>query len=93
MENTRPSLANTRKIVPSSLNAFDKAAMTSPQEFIDNKIVPKLLSVDQLASMLGVPKKTIYGWIYRGLIESVRIGPRLIRFDSEYIARWILIKK
>ena len=61
-------------------------------KFSDNKIVPKLLSVDQLALMLVVPKKTIYGWVYRGILEPIRVGPRLIRFDSEYIARWILKK-
>lgn len=52
----------------------------------------KLLTVDELARLLSVPRKTIYGWIYRGRIKPLKIGPRLIRFDKDYIARWILTK-
>jgi excisionase family DNA binding protein len=72
------------------LKSFEKKDKTPTSEIFHNKIDSKLLTVDQLASQLSVPKKTIYGWIYRGVLQPIRVGPRLIRFDSEYIARWLL---
>ena len=50
----------------------------------------QLLSINQLADHLTVSPKTIYGWIYKGLIPFVRIGPRVIRFDRRKIDEWIL---
>jgi excisionase family DNA binding protein len=60
----------------------------------ENRIVKskQLLNINQLAAYLGVSVKTIYGWIYRGIIEPERVGPRLIRFDVEKVERWISSK-
>ncbi len=66
------------------------------ESFSENRIAEKTkkrLSVKELADYLGVAPKTIYGWIYKGLIEPERIGPRLIRFDLEKIEQWILHSK
>lgn len=40
---------------------------------------PPILSVDQAARLAGVPKKTIYDWSSRGLLQdiAVRRGKRL----------------
>jgi excisionase family DNA binding protein len=66
------------------------------QQINENKIVEKAkkrLSVKELADYLGVAPKTIYGWVYKGLITPEKIGPRLIRFDLEKIEQWILHAK
>lgn len=57
----------------------------------ENRIVrtKRFLNVKELAIFLNVSAKTIYGWVYRGIIEPERIGPRLIRFDVEKVERWI----
>jgi excisionase family DNA binding protein len=72
-------------------NSFD----TTPKTIYDSKIAtPKqLLDVKQLAERLRVSPKTIYGWVYRGIIEPERVGPRLIRFDFEKIEKWTSNKK
>ena len=64
--------------------------------FSENRIAEKAkkrLSVKELADYLGVAPKTIYGWVYKGIIEPERVGPRLIRFDVEKIEKWILHSK
>lgn len=55
--------------------------------------VRKLITVKELSEMISVPPKTIYGWIYRGIIQTVRVGQRLIRFDLDYINQEFLQKK
>jgi excisionase family DNA binding protein len=63
-------------------------------EFFDNlKNCGRLLTIRELADILKVSKRTIEGWVYRRKIESIKIGPSLIRFDPEYVARWILQRK
>lgn len=51
------------------------------------------LSVRDCSRLIGVSERTIRGWIYKGLIHPIRIGPRLIRFKREYIEQWILQHK
>jgi excisionase family DNA binding protein len=66
------------------------------QQIDENRIAEKAkkrLSVKELADYLGVAPKTIYGWVYKGLIQPERVGPRLIRFDLEKIEQWILQSK
>ena len=55
----------------------------------ENRIAKKLLTVDELALKLGVSGKTIYGWIYRGLIKPIKVGPRLVRFNENEVEQWI----
>lgn len=58
----------------------------NPAKVFENK---KYITAIELAQFLGVSKKTVYGWAYRGLIQPKRIGPRLIRFDLREIEEWI----
>jgi len=57
--------------------------------FFENPDAQELWSVSKLAKRLTVSRKTIYGWVYRGLIKPERIGPRLIRFTQETVERWL----
>lgn len=57
----------------------------------ENKIV-RLLTIKDLAAWLNVSEKTIYGWVYKGMIKPIKIG-RLVRFDEKEIERWISREK
>jgi len=48
----------------------------------------RLLSVDELAAWLGVPKKTVYGcWRAWGL-RGYRVG-RYLRFRERHVEEWL----
>lgn len=50
----------------------------------------RLLTIDQLAEMLQVGKKTIYQWKYKGLIPYIKIGGgKFLRFSENDIVDWI----
>lgn len=53
-----------------------------------NQIVP-LLTVEDVATRCQVKKKTVYNWIYKGLITPIKVGPRLVRFEPKEVERWI----
>lgn len=52
------------------------------------KIIPKLMSVDELADYLGLQKQTIYNWLHEKKIAGIKIG-KMWRFDREYIDEWL----
>ncbi len=55
-------------------------------KLFDNQIdAQQLLTAAELAAHLKVSDKTIYGWVYRGLIQPERLGPRLIRFSLQKV--------
>lgn len=47
------------------------------------------LSVEQIASHLGVSKETIYRWLDKQKIPSRRIG-KLWRFRASDVDKWVL---
>ena len=48
----------------------------------------RLLTVDELAAYLGVPKKTVYGcWRQWGL-RGYRVG-RYLRFRERHVEEWL----
>ena len=48
----------------------------------------RLMTVDELADLLGVPKKTIYGcWRQWGL-RGYRVG-RYLRFRERHVEEWL----
>jgi len=52
----------------------------------------RLLSVEELAAYLGVPKKTIYGcWRQWGL-RGYRVG-RYLRFRERHVEEWLQSRK
>ena len=48
----------------------------------------RLISVEDAARYLGVQKSTIYSWVWRRKIPSVKMGRRLL-FDQEDLDRMI----
>ena len=52
------------------------------------KVIPRLMSVDELAEYLGLQKQTIYNWLHQKKISGIKIG-KVWRFDRKYIDNWI----
>ena len=81
------------KEIPLVQSAFKKQNINVGSQVQDlifqNRIAGKLLTVEDLSFKLGVSKKTIYGWIYRGLIKPIKVGPRLVRFEPKEVEQWI----
>lgn len=53
----------------------------------------RLIDIQTLATLLSVKPKTLYDWVYRGIIPYYKIGKRLVRFDYDEIVKWLEHKK
>jgi excisionase family DNA binding protein len=51
---------------------------------------PQLLTIDQTAARLGVSKSTVEKWLRSKALASFKMG-RLVRIDSEELARFIAV--
>ena len=49
----------------------------------------KYVSADFVAEYFNVSRRTVEGWTYRGLIPSIKINGKLVRYDLEKIEQWI----
>ena len=49
----------------------------------------RLLTADEVAAILGVPRTLVYALVRNGEMPAVRVGERYIRFRSAALARWI----
>lgn len=49
----------------------------------------RLLTADDVAAMLGVPRTFVYALSRRGVLPTVRLGERYVRYRPETIAEWI----
>jgi len=62
-------------------------------EKITHASFEQLITVPELAGLLGVPVKTIYRWRYRGEgPQPIRVG-RYLRFDPADVNRWLDARK
>ncbi|HEY2265352.1 MAG TPA: helix-turn-helix domain-containing protein [Streptosporangiaceae bacterium] len=48
----------------------------------------RLLTVDELAALLGVPKKTVYGCWRQWSLRGYRAG-RYLRFRERHVEEWL----
>jgi excisionase family DNA binding protein len=53
---------------------------------VESIIGRELLKVSRVAEMFDVDAQTVYGWIDKGILPSVRIG-RTIRIDADELRR------
>ena len=51
----------------------------------------KLLSVGDVADILGVSVQTVYNWVSRGRLPIVKVSRRTM-FQPEEIGRWISVR-
>lgn len=80
-EPSRHCTASTRRPFPRY-----SASGLSLEETLDS--CSHLLTVRELASLLSIAEKTIYGYVSRGLIPYVKIQSN-IRFRPRAIVRWL----
>jgi len=52
----------------------------------------KLVDINYLSEYLGIPKGTLYAWVFLKKIPYFKIG-KLLRFDLNEIEVWIKDKK
>ena len=48
-----------------------------------------LMTYEETAALLGVPKGTLYSWVFERRVPHVRLGPRLVRFSRKALAEWV----
>ncbi len=49
----------------------------------------RLFTVDDVASILGVPRTFVYALARRGELPTVRVGERYVRFRAQALEGWI----
>jgi excisionase family DNA binding protein len=68
------------------------ADATLPGSTAEAKRAPvtgRLLTADEVAVVLGVPRTFVYSLARRGELPTVRIGERYVRFRALALDRWI----
>jgi excisionase family DNA binding protein len=55
----------------------------------DGIAVQRLLTADDVAAILDVPRSLVYALARRGELPAIRVGARYVRFRAEAIERWI----
>jgi excisionase family DNA binding protein len=50
-----------------------------------------LLTVDDVAELLGVSRRTVYRWIKKGVLPAIQLGRRKspVRIDAAELQRWL----
>ncbi len=54
----------------------------------ETMLMPRLMTIDELADYLGLQKQTIYNWLHQKKIAGIKIG-KVWRFERDYIDEWI----
>ncbi len=49
----------------------------------------RLLTADQVAIVLGVPRAFVYALSRRGELPTVRVGQRYVRYRAQTVQEWI----
>jgi excisionase family DNA binding protein len=48
-----------------------------------------VLTADDVAALLGVPRTFVYALSRRGELPTVRVGERYLRYRSQSVQQWI----
>jgi excisionase family DNA binding protein len=49
----------------------------------------KLLTVEEVADMLGVEKASVYGMVFKSTIPCLKISGRMLRFSEAQLMEWL----
>ena len=49
----------------------------------------KLLKIDEVSELLGVPKGSIYNLVHEGRIPHVKLGDGRLRFKPSSLEKWV----
>jgi excisionase family DNA binding protein len=52
-------------------------AHPAPESYGATRTLPRFLSVNEVAAVLGVSRKTVYRLVNRGALSPVRVGSRM----------------
>jgi len=52
----------------------------------------KLLTIDELCTMLQISKPTVYRWVHYEYIPHVKLGGA-VRFDERAVIKWLESRK
>lgn len=82
--------AVTRGSEPRGNSYGDGAAPTrDPRGSLPLPRPDRLLTADDVAEILGVPRSYVYALARRGELPTVRVGDRYVRFRCRSLQRWI----
>jgi excisionase family DNA binding protein len=62
---------------------------THTSEPIPHRAAAALLTADDVALVLGVPRAFVYTLARRGELPTVRVGERYVRFRDQTVQDWI----
>ena len=48
-----------------------------------------LMTAKQVAALLNVRPQAVYQWAKNGILPSIRISEKCLRFDREQITKWL----
>ena len=52
-----------------------------------------LMTYGQVSKMLGIPRGTLYAWVFERRVPHVRLGKRMVRFSRQEICDWVVQKR
>jgi excisionase family DNA binding protein len=52
-------------------------------------LASRLLTADDVAALLGVPRGFVYALSRRGELPTVRVGDRYVRYRAQTVDEWI----
>jgi excisionase family DNA binding protein len=71
-------------------NPFPRPNSATPALDTDGSApLPRLLTANDVAKVLRVPRSFVYALARRGELPMVRIGDRYVRFRRDALERWI----
>jgi excisionase family DNA binding protein len=88
---THPTTIDTARLERgrSDARAADATLPRLPAEVERAPVTGRLLTADEVAVVLGVPRTFVYSLARRGELPTVRIGERYVRFRAPALDRWI----
>ena len=49
----------------------------------------EFLNYEQAATLMGLPRGTLYAWVCRRQVPHHRLGKRLVRFSKSELLHWM----
>lgn len=49
----------------------------------------QLLSYEEMAALVAIPRGTLSRWVVEGKIPHIRLGARTVRFDRGEVTAWL----
>jgi excisionase family DNA binding protein len=67
----------------------ERRIVAGMQTHITPTTTGRLLTADDVADLLGVPRTFVYSLARRGELPTVRVGERYVRFRTQALDQWI----